>query len=548
MENKTLIMDIQEQSRTKNSIRNTFWGLIYKAIAIILPFATRTIIIKYLGMEYLGVNSLFTSILSVLSLTELGFNTAILYSMYKTVANKDIEKSNALLNFYKKVYRVVALIILLVGSLVCIKIDWFIAGDVPSGLNIYVVYAFFLLSSVSSYSFFAYAAILFSANQREDISYRIHIIVFALRELTQIILLIIFRNYYIYVAIILFANIVNNLLSYFVVRKKFPVFRATGKLDSSDKKQLRKSVGGLMIGKLSVVSRNSFDSIVISSFLGLVAAAIYSNYYYIMISVFGLIYYFCSGLRTSIGNKIATDTPQNNYKDMMDFTFGFFVISCICSSIMICLFQPFMCLWVGERFVSSLALPILMVVYFYFYCSTGIISQYWEGAGLFWENRIRYIVEAISNLVLDVVLVMFFKLPGVILATIITMFFYTNIWGSVIIFKHYFKKCSLKKYFLNQFLYAVIAFFVCLLSFLICQFVTSNGVLGLVYKAFISLLIPCIILPLTFSKTAEFKNLFAKLKILIPNYFRISANSFIIVLYSILLIGFIAIKILVFYL
>ena len=536
---------MQKESRTKNSLRNTFWGILYKIIAIILPFLTRTIIIRLLGIEYAGISSLFTSILSVLSLTELGFSTAILYSMYKTVAENNTEKTNAFLNYYKKVYRIVAIVILLIGSLVCARIDLFIVGDVPSDLNIYVVYLLFLLSTVSSYSFFAYTTVLFSANQRDDIAFRINIGISIFREIAQLVLLVIFRNYYLFVLIALCANIIHNLISYFITRKIFPEFKAKGNISLEEKNKLKKNVSGLMIGKLSVVSRNSFDSIVISAFLGLAATAIYNNYYYIMYSVFGLIYYFCSGMRTSIGNKIAIDTKENNYKDMINFSFGFYVIYAICSSMMLCLFQPFMAIWVGQENTAGLMLAILMVIYFFLYCSTAVVSQYWEGAGLFWENKTRFIVEAAANLVLDVVFAVLFGINGIILATIVTMLFSTNIFGVYIVFKHYFKGCDIKKYFFNHLLYTLVCAISCFVSFIICEFISISGFLGLLYRAYISFVIPLIFIILLFFKKAEFKAMFLMLKNIVIKHFKIKFGIFVASLTSFL--AFFGIALLVVY-
>lgn len=528
------------QSRVKNSARNIFWGMAYKLIAVVLPFFSRTIIIRWIGIEYAGISSLFTSIISILSLTELGFNTAILYSMYKTVAVGDTDKTNALLNFYKKAYRVVAFLVLAIGSLLCIKIDLFISGDIPSDINIYAIYIIFLLTSASSYSFFAYTAVLLLAHQREDISHRINIIVSLCREVIQLALLIIFRNYYFYISVALVASIVHNLVSFFVVRKKYPVYKAKGILTKDEKRSLRKSVSGLMIGKMSVVSRNSFDSIVISSFLGIIATAIYNNYYYIMFSVFGLIYYFCSGLRTSVGNKIATDSPNNNYEDMMKFSLGFFVIACFCSAIMLSLFQPFMILWVGEEYTAEWTLPVLMVVYFFLYCSTGIISQYWEGSGLFWENKTRYIIEAAANLGLNILLGFYFGLNGIILATIITMFLSSNIWGPIILFKHYFQGCSLGKYLFNQLYYSLIVFGVCLMSFSISERLLVSGFIGLVYRVAISVSISAFLIPVMLFWTKEFNQIVIFAKSIIGKYKKLSFKTIVVTLYSVLIVADIA--------
>lgn len=145
-----------EIERTKNSARNIRWGIIQKLAQSLGPFVVRTVLIYVMGAEYAGLNSLFTSILSVLSLTELGFSQAIVYSMYKPVAEGDKEKICALLNIYKRAYHVIGYVILGIGCAIIPLIPFLISGDVPAGINLYILYIIYLLNTVISYFLFAY--------------------------------------------------------------------------------------------------------------------------------------------------------------------------------------------------------------------------------------------------------------------------------------------------------------------------------------------------------------------------------------------------------
>ena len=478
-----------ESNRTKNSARNIFWGILLKLTATVIPFVNRTVIIHTLGLEYTGISSLFTSILSVLSLAELGISSAILFSMYRSIAEEDYRKTNALLLFYKKAYAVIGSIVLCIGLLICIRLDLFIAGDYPKGINIYIVYLLFLANSVASYFFFAYSALILTANQREDINHRINIAVTLVREIIQFFVLVVTSNYYIYVFLAIVATIIHNVWVYLEAKKKYPRLIAEGNLSKDEKKSLQKQIAGLVIGKLSVVSRNSFDSIVISAFLGLIPAAIYGNYYYIMNAIFGLIFYFCSGMRASIGNKIATRSVQENYVDMLSFSYGFYVI--------------------------------------YVFCSVGIISQYWEAAGLFWENRIRFIIEAITNLVLNIILVQFWGLNGIISATIVSMFFATNILGPQISFKYYFKDCNIWGYYKKQIIYLMITVIMCALCYWGCSKIYIEGIHGLLTKCVLCGMFSLSANALLFSKTPEFNKMYNLSYQLLLKKMRISKNKLI---------------------
>ena len=521
---------MKETSRTKNTARNIIWGLLLKITAVFLPFINRTVIIRTLGIEYAGVANLFASILSVLSLAELGINSAILFSMYKTIAENNISKTNALLNYYKKAYNVIGVIILVVGICICFKLDIFIAGDYPSDLNIYIVFLLYLLNSVSSYYFNAYSALVLTANQREDINFKINIIVNLSREFIQFLVLVLFKNYYLFTGVLIVSTIVHNIIAFSQSKKKYPNLVAEGLLNNDEKRILRKQISGLVIGKLSVVSRNSFDSIVISSFLGLIPTAIYGNYYYIMNALFGLIYYFCSGMRASIGNKIATASVDENYKDMLSFSYGFYVIYGSCTVCLYCLYQPFMELWVGSKYLSSSILPLLMSLYFFLFCGVGIISQYWEAAGLFWENRIRFIAEAIVNLVCNIIFVQLWGINGIISATIVSMFFATNILGPYISFKYYFKNCDIKKYFLKQLMYLIVTLVVALLCYWACKRIIIGGVIGILIKGILCFLFSFSINILVFINTNELSSMISLFNRLVSGKIVIYKKKLVIIM------------------
>ena len=158
-----------KSDRIKNTRRNAIWGIVNKFITILLPFITRTVLIYVLGVEYVGINGLFSSILQVLSLAELGFSSAIVYSMYKPLAENDNDVVCALLQFYKKIYRCIGSIVLIIGVALIPFLKYLISGSCPSDVNIYVVYIIYLLNTSCSYFLFAYKKSLLSAVQRQDI-------------------------------------------------------------------------------------------------------------------------------------------------------------------------------------------------------------------------------------------------------------------------------------------------------------------------------------------------------------------------------------------
>ena len=208
--------------RTKNATRNVAWGIIEKIVTLVLGFATRTVLIYALGTEYLGLNSLFTSILSVLSISELGFGTAIAFSMYRPIAEDDNETLCALLNVYRKIYRVVGSIILIVGLAIIPFLPRLISGTYPADVNLYVLYFIYLFNTVISYFMYAYKAVLFSAHQRNDLTSKRSAVIQSVGNILRIVLLLLFKNYYIYALVLPLITLVTNLANAYLATKMFP--------------------------------------------------------------------------------------------------------------------------------------------------------------------------------------------------------------------------------------------------------------------------------------------------------------------------------------
>ena len=182
-------------NRTKQSIINSFWSIASKIMAILLPFVARTVMLNVLGIKYLGLGSLFNSIISVLNLAELGVGSAIVYSMYKPIANDDKKTICALMNEYKKIYQIIGLIILTVGLVLTPFLPNLINGEIPNGINLYILYFIYLFNTVFSYWFFAYKSSILNACQRNDIISKVAIFSNVSMYTIQILLLFMTKNY-----------------------------------------------------------------------------------------------------------------------------------------------------------------------------------------------------------------------------------------------------------------------------------------------------------------------------------------------------------------
>ena len=476
--------------RVKNAKRNIAFGIINKIITLSLPFIVRMVVIREIGAEYLGLGSLFTSILQVLNITELGFSSAVVYSMYKPIANDDNETLCAILSFYKKVYFVIGIIIGIFGLILMPFLPNFIKGYIPEDINIYILYLIYLLSTVISYLLFAYKNSLISAYQREDVLSNINTIVHIAIYIAQFIFIVVTKNYYYYALTLLIGAFIQNIVTELVSKKLFPHIIGKGCLSNEIRKDIIVKVKGLLINKLCAVSRNSFDSIFVSAFLGLTQTAIYNNYYYIMNSVIILLGVLSSSILAGVGNSIVTETQQKNYADMKKFNFIYMWLSGWCTICLLCLYQPFINFAFGREMLFPFPVVILFCLYFYVLKIGDIRATYSEARGLWWENRYRAIIEAVANLVLNFILGKFFGIYGIVIATLISLFFVNFLWGSSIIFKYYFTEIKMYEYYLHHLLYAFVTAIICCITFFICSNVNINGFLGLLLKFVICALVP----------------------------------------------------------
>lgn len=490
-------------SRTYNSLRNIGFGIINRAINILLPFLVRTIFIKTLGEEYLGLNSLYSSILQVLNLADLGITSAIVANMYKPIADGNISKVSALLNLYKKLYKIIGSVILLIGLILTPFIDKLISGSPPSDINIYILWLLYLINTVVSYLFFAYKVSLINAHQRNDITEKIGAICKIIFSMLQITVVVVFKDIYLYVVLTIINSIVYNLWCSFECDRRFPQYTCSGNLDNETQRGITKNIGALALQKIGNTISVSLDSIVISAFLGLTTVAIYGNYYYIVSAIATFISLIYSAITASIGNSIVTETPEKNYNDLRKFFFlNTWLIGWCCVCFM-CLFQDFMIVWMGENLLFGTATVLCLVLRFYFDQIRKVILTYKDAAGMWWADKWRPLVGCVVNLTLNVVLVKTIGVAGVMISTVISYAFVEMPWETHVLFKIYFKQ-SEKKYYIEMVNITLAMVVAGVITYYVCSFISLNHIAVIIIKLVICIALPNIIFILLNIRNKDF--------------------------------------------
>lgn len=491
--------------RTQNATRNIIFGSILKVYQIAIPFAVRTVMIYYLGMEYVGLNSLFTAILQVLNLAELGVGSAMVFSMYKPIAEGDAETICALMCLYRQYYHIIGGVVFALGLILTPFLPNLINGEIPQEINLYILYFLNLGTTVLSYWLFAYQNCLFTAHQRNDISSKIGIGISTLEYVLQFVAIISFHSYYLYLIVKLFTQILQNIFTAFMSQKFYPQYRPEGKIDKRSVKEINSKVKDLFTAKIGGVIVNSADSIVISAFLGLSILAVYNNYYYILSSIIGFIAIIFNSCLAGIGNSLITETSEKNYKDFKIFTFIIVWIAGFCTCCLLCLYQPFMKLWIkNESAMFGMVEVICLCVYCFVYEIAAMMIQYKDAAGIWHEDRYRPLVTALANLIMNLVTVRFWGIVGVLLSTVISFALIGIPWLIHNIFSLLFHKSPMK-YIQALLGYIFVTFIACIVCYMLCNFVGVGGWLGLIMCAGICCLVSNIIFIIFYHQLEEFK-------------------------------------------
>ena len=404
--------------RTKNATKIIKVGFLLKLYQVIAPFIMRTVMIYYMGVEYLGLNSLFASILQVLNLAELGVGRSMVFGMYEPIAKDDTQTICALMRLFRFYYRIIGLVIGVVGLVLTPFIPRLVSGDIPAELNIFIMYLLNLGSTVLSYWLFAYKNSILDAHQRSDISYVVTMIVNTVQYVVQLWIICVLKNYYLYIIVMLGMQVINNIMTAIIVSKMYPQYKAVGFLEKTEVNKINRRILDLFTGKIGAVVQNSVDTIVISAFLGLKMLAIYQNYYFILTAILGIIEVLLGSMLAGLGNSFIIETREKNYRDMKKFTFLFMWLIGVCSCCFLGMYQPFIELWVGKEFLLDFSIVICFTVYFYFYTLNRWLNVYKDAAGLWHEDRFRPLVTSICNLTLSLLWVKTFGLHGVLLATV----------------------------------------------------------------------------------------------------------------------------------
>lgn len=501
------------ENRARNSKRNIVYGLWSRIITLFCPFIIRTIIIKELGSDYVGLSSLFTSILTVLNISELGFGSAMVYSMYKPISDGNAEKVCQLLGLYKRIYRRIGCIITIAGLALMPFLHLLIKGDYPGDINIYILYVVYLLNAAVGYFLFAYKGSLLSAMQREDINSKILGIINLVMYILQIGVLVLFKSYMGYIVLLPIATIIINVIKTIVVNKLYPQYSASDGLSKDEESVIYKNVMALFGHRISGTIISASDNIVISVILGLTAVATYGNYYYILNMLVGFYIVIISAIRPSVGNSIVSEFLEVNYRLFKSVVYSLLWVIGWCTICLVCLYQPFITLWLGLDFLLPMSTAIILGLYFYAWKILDTLVMFRDAAGMWWSDRYRPYIVSCLNLVGNIVLVYIWGLNGVVFATLFTSCAISIPWVIQLLFKEYFKR-SPQEFIFGLVWRTAVVLIAGLLTYEITSVVSESSTWGFAIKAFVCITFPNCVFAYVFGRTQDVHTMIKKI---LPN-------------------------------
>ncbi len=489
--------------RTKNSIKNIIVALILNLISIIIGLISQKVFISSLGTEYLGINGLFTNIISMLGIVELGLGSAIIYNLYKPVADNNKKKIKSLMRFYKISYRIIAVVVTIIGLLI-IPFLGLIVKDVNISENLIIIYLLFLTDIVCSYLLTYKRSILY-AYQKSYIINIVHIGYLLCMNLFQILILIYTKNYYLYLIIKIIARIIENIVITKIANKSYPILleKDVIPLDKKTKKDIFTKIKALLLHKIGGFVVLGSDNIIISAFLGVNTVGLYSNYSMIINVLVNLSNQAFSAITASVGNLLVTSNNKKTYSVYKNIFFAnTWLAGFIAIGLLVCM-DSFVNIWLGERYLLSTSVLLVLCINLYLQITRYTNNSFKEAAGIYYEDRFVPIIESVVNIVMSIVLLHYFGLAGVFMGTICSNLVLHLYSYPKFVYTRLFKK-NYSDYYHNFFKNFIIVTLIGGITFCISRIIVFNNLfLNLFWNIFVCLLIPNVLFFAYYRKSSE---------------------------------------------
>ena len=495
----------QSESRSVNSLRNIVYGVGGQFISLLLSFVNRSIFIYSLGFTYLGINGLFSNVLSLLSFAELGIGSAITFSLYKPLKDKNIEQIKSLMRLYGISYRLIGGVICVVGLILTPFLDVFIK-DKPNIPHLQLYYLLMLAGTVATY-FFTYKRSIILSDQKGYLNTKNTYAFTILQSLAQIVVMVFIRSYILYLITGIVMLVISNISISHKANAIYPYLKEKNirPIEKTVKTSIIKNTTALVFHKVGGALNTASDNIIISTFIGLVSVGLYSNYFLIINTVQSFIAQIFNSMLSSVANLLVTSDKDQSYALFNKMNFANFWIDCFCTTSLWTLMNPFLLVWLhNTKYLFNDSVLLVLTVNFFllnFHHTSGVFIN---SAGLFWKNKYKPFFECSIKLLVSIWLVNKLGVVGVFIGTLCS-FLLTSFWvEAFILFKNMFHR-SIVTYLIRYAMYAAVACMTAFVTKVLCGFIPDGSLICFFAKALVCVLVPNGLLFLLFFKTRHFR-------------------------------------------
>lgn len=496
-----------DQSRTKNSFRNILFSLANQLITILLGFVNRSVFIWTLGVGYLGISGLFSDILTMLSLADLGFGVALTYSMYKPLAEKDYDRLAALTGLYRRVYRIIALAVTVIGLALVPFLKYLINLKHPIP-HITLYYLMFLANTVASY-LVVYKTSILTADQKDYLLKKYQSIFSIGSTACMTVFLLVTHSYFIYLLIQAIFTYSQNFYSSYVAEKQYPFIKKHVSMPIKEVKEIFKNLYSVFLYKISGVLLNATDNTIISVMIGTGMVGYYSNYSMVTLQVTNLVNTIFYSLTASLGNLVVREKARRRYQVFKAIQSVSDIFSSICTACLFLLFQDLIHVWLGNHFLLNDLTLLAIICNFYLGVILLPIWIYREATGLYQQTKYVMLFTAAINLVLSCLMAKVFGVAGVLFASAIARLLTYFWYEPVLLFRKYFSASSLS-YFASILKNILVTILVIYANKLLFNRIIVNGWIMLFVKALCIGFVSLMITLLFYARTEGVKIIFDK--------------------------------------
>ncbi len=501
--------------RVKNAFRNSFFSVISQIILIVVGFFSQRVMNLRLGEELVGMNSVISNIIALLSVTELGISVAVVFHLYRAIAAEDEEQIAALMNLYRKAYCIFAIVIGVLGLTVMPFVHRFLRENSFTLEYVRTIYGLWLLRTIASY-LLSYKRSVLIADQKEYIVSIGTLTANVLNYSLIIVIVELFQNYVLALSINIIVEFCINLWIAWYVDRKYPFLKRLRKapLDGGIVNKVLQDIKNIFVTRLSTKLLVCTDSLIMSSFISVGIVGLYSNYTMITQSLINIVVAFSNALQPTVGNMFIEGDHDKEYGVLRQVSFLFFVFASFSAASLLALMTPFVTdIWLNDEYALGLNIILWCVINFYMSTMGAPLNMMMGVTGLFHKERNLSIVVAVVNIVLSLGLVIPLGIPGVLFGTFVSYFI--QLIYRVIVLVHKYMKKSCQRYVLDLLQYVFLTIAEVAIVYACRQYIYSGSLLSFVIMMCICVLIPNGINLLVFGRSWRFQSILGMIKSLL---------------------------------